>query len=110
MTRVTALLQTAPAKRKGLAARQPDERAAASEQDAAEDAAACGTAQGRGAGGQSDDDPEDEEPPAAASSPDGGLTFRTACRSGQKSQPTPHLVTPHPLPSCTLRCRSSRAL
>ena len=109
MTRVTALLQTTPAKRKGLAARQPDERDAAMEHDTADDGAAHGTAQGRGTDGQSDLDLEDEEPPAAASSPDGGLTFRTACRSGQTTQPTPHVVTPDLLPCYTPRCRSEAA-
>lgn len=100
MMRMGGLLQITPAKRKGLAARQPDKRAAASEQDTTDDGGAHGTAQARATDRQADSDSADEELPVAASSPDGGLTFRTACRSGQKSQPTPNLVSRHHLSCC----------
>jgi hypothetical protein len=95
--RLGELLQITPAKRKGLTARQPDKRAAASKQDMTDDGDAWRTAQARATDGQADSDSADEEPPAAALSPDAGVTFHTACRSSQKSQPTPHLVSHHPL-------------
>ena len=100
MMRLGELLQITPAKRKGLATRQPDKRAAASEQDMTDSDAAHGTAQAADADRPSDADPEDEEPPPAASSPDGGLTFHAACRSSVKSQPTPNLVSRHQLSCC----------